>query len=119
MLSAPRVLVIDDERYVRGLLSELLTVWGCEADVAASGSGSRCSGSLCRSNSWRWRFARPWASASRGSSSSLSQNFARIERVAEAVPDVVDGQDGEKDRRPREDGPVRREVEVVLRVVQD
>ena len=38
MLSAPRVLVIDDERYVRGLLSELLTVWGCEADVAASGA---------------------------------------------------------------------------------
>jgi DNA-binding NtrC family response regulator len=38
MQSAPRVLVIDDERYVRGLLSELLTVWGCEADVAASGT---------------------------------------------------------------------------------
>ena len=38
MLSAPRVLVIDDERYVRGLLSELLTVWGYENDVAASGA---------------------------------------------------------------------------------
>src|SRR6266581_9583172 len=38
MLSAPRVLVIDDERHVRGLLSELLTGWGCEADVAASGA---------------------------------------------------------------------------------
>jgi len=38
MLSSPRVLVVDDERYVRGLLSELLTVWGCEADVAASGA---------------------------------------------------------------------------------
>jgi DNA-binding response OmpR family regulator len=38
MLSAPRVLVIDDERYVRGLLSELLTVWGYETDVAASGA---------------------------------------------------------------------------------
>jgi DNA-binding response OmpR family regulator len=38
MLSAPRVLVIDDERYVRGLLVELLRVWGCEADVAASGA---------------------------------------------------------------------------------
>ena len=38
MLSSPRVLVIDDERHVRGLLSELLTVWGCEADVAASGA---------------------------------------------------------------------------------
>ena len=38
MLSSPRVLVVDDERHVRGLLSELLTVWGCEADVAASGA---------------------------------------------------------------------------------
>jgi CheY-like chemotaxis protein len=38
VLSPPRVLVVDDERYVRGLLSELLTVWGCEADVAASGT---------------------------------------------------------------------------------
>ena len=38
MLKPPRVLVVDDERHVRGLLSELLTVWGCEADVASSGS---------------------------------------------------------------------------------
>src|SRR4029434_7947078 len=38
MLTAPRVLVVDDERYVRGLLSELLTVWGYETDVAASGA---------------------------------------------------------------------------------
>lgn len=38
MLTPPRVLVVDDERYVRGLLSELLTVWGCETDVAASGT---------------------------------------------------------------------------------
>jgi len=38
VLTPPRVLVVDDERYVRGLLSELLTVWGCEADLAASGS---------------------------------------------------------------------------------
>ncbi|HEY7542395.1 MAG TPA: response regulator [Methylomirabilota bacterium] len=38
MLTPPRVLVVDDERYVRGLLAELLTVWGCEADLAASGS---------------------------------------------------------------------------------
>ena len=34
----PRVLVIDDERFIRGLLAELLTVWGCEADVAANGT---------------------------------------------------------------------------------
>ena len=32
-----RVLVIDDERHMRGLLCELLTVWGCEADAASSG----------------------------------------------------------------------------------
>ena len=38
MLTPPRVLVVDDERYVRGLLVELLTLWGCEADVAASGT---------------------------------------------------------------------------------
>jgi DNA-binding response OmpR family regulator len=38
VLSPPRVLVVDDERYIRGLLSELLAVWGCQADVAASGT---------------------------------------------------------------------------------
>jgi len=38
MLTAPRVLVVDDERYVRGLLAELFTVWGYETDVAASGA---------------------------------------------------------------------------------
>ena len=38
MLNPPRVLVVDDERYVRGLLSELLTVWGCQTDLAASGT---------------------------------------------------------------------------------
>ena len=38
MLNPPRVLVVDDERHVRGLLSELLRVWGCEADVAATGT---------------------------------------------------------------------------------
>ena len=36
MLHPPRALVIDDERYIRGLLAELLTVWGCETDVAAN-----------------------------------------------------------------------------------
>lgn len=34
----PRVLVIDDERNVRQLLCELLTVWGCDADEATSGA---------------------------------------------------------------------------------
>jgi DNA-binding response OmpR family regulator len=38
LLKPPRVLVVDDERYVRGLLSELLTIWGCEADVASNGT---------------------------------------------------------------------------------
>ena len=38
VLSPPRVLVVDDERYIRGLLSDLLAVWGCQADVAASGT---------------------------------------------------------------------------------
>jgi DNA-binding response OmpR family regulator len=38
MLNPPRVLVVDDERYIRGLLSELLAVWGCQADLAESGT---------------------------------------------------------------------------------
>ena len=38
MLTPPRVLVVDDERYIRGLLSELLSVWGCETDLAANGT---------------------------------------------------------------------------------
>lgn len=36
-LRKPRVLVIDDERYIRGLLSELLSRWGCQTEVAADG----------------------------------------------------------------------------------
>src|SRR4029434_2362771 len=37
-LIPPRVLVVDDERYIRSLLSELLAAWGCQADLAASGT---------------------------------------------------------------------------------
>jgi CheY-like chemotaxis protein len=33
----PRILVIEDDRHVRSLLSDLLEAWGYEADVAASG----------------------------------------------------------------------------------
>lgn len=32
-----RILVIDDDRYVRMLLCDLLSVWGYEADVASDG----------------------------------------------------------------------------------
>jgi len=38
VLNPPRVLVVDNEQYIRGLLSELLAVWGCQADLAASGT---------------------------------------------------------------------------------
>jgi len=38
VLHPPRVLVIDDDRYIKGFLSELLTVWGCERDVAPTGT---------------------------------------------------------------------------------
>ena len=38
MLNPPRVLVVEDERHIRGLLSDLLSFWGCQADVAASGT---------------------------------------------------------------------------------
>jgi len=38
VLNPPRVLVVDDDRHIRGLLTELLTTWGCETDVAASGT---------------------------------------------------------------------------------
>ncbi len=33
----PRILVIDDDRYVRMLLCDLLSAWGYNADVAADG----------------------------------------------------------------------------------
>ena len=33
-----RILVIDDDRYVRMLLCDLLTAWGYETDVAADGA---------------------------------------------------------------------------------
>jgi CheY-like chemotaxis protein len=33
----PRILVIDDDRYVRMLLCDLLSTWGYAADVAADG----------------------------------------------------------------------------------
>ncbi|MGH7277353.1 MAG: response regulator [Candidatus Rokuibacteriota bacterium] len=34
----PRVLVVDDEKHIRGMLRDLLTTWGYQADVAASSS---------------------------------------------------------------------------------
>lgn len=34
----PRVLVVDDDGPVRALLCDLLALWGCEADAAATGS---------------------------------------------------------------------------------
>jgi two-component system response regulator HydG len=33
-----RVLVIDDNRHIRSLLGDLMSVWGYEADVAADGT---------------------------------------------------------------------------------
>ena len=36
--SAPRVLVVDDERHLREMLREVLETWGCAADVAADGA---------------------------------------------------------------------------------
>src|SRR3990167_3580542 len=47
------------------------------------------------------------------------QDLARVERVPEPVADEVDGQDGQEDRRPREDGQVGGEVEIVLGVEED
>jgi CheY-like chemotaxis protein len=35
---SPRVLVVDDEGYVRAMLCDLLSVWGCRADGASSGA---------------------------------------------------------------------------------
>lgn len=34
----PRVLVVDDEEYVRSLLCDLLAAWGCQAVEAANGT---------------------------------------------------------------------------------
>lgn len=34
----PRVLVVDDEERVRGLLCDLLAAWGCQAVEAANGA---------------------------------------------------------------------------------
>jgi CheY-like chemotaxis protein len=34
----PRILVIDDDQYVRMLLGDLLTTWGYDADVVADGT---------------------------------------------------------------------------------
>src|SRR6266849_6778969 len=50
---------------------------------------------------------------------STRDDLARIERIAQAIPDVVDGQHGEEDGDAREERPVRRMVEVVLGVEED
>src|SRR5258708_35291433 len=47
------------------------------------------------------------------------EDFARIQRVTETVAEVVDAEHGEEDGRAREDGPVRREGEIVLGVEED
>src|SRR3954468_9384304 len=47
-----------------------------------------------------------------------SVGLARIQGVAQAVAYVVDRQHRQEDQQARENGPVRRQVEEVLRVVQ-
>src|SRR2546425_2351411 len=46
-------------------------------------------------------------------------HFAWVERIAQPVADVVDGEHSQEDRGTREEGPVRREVQVVLGVEED
>src|SRR5256885_9371039 len=45
---------------------------------------------------------------------SARDHFAWVERIAQPVADVVDGEHSQEDRGTREEGPVRREVQVVL-----
>src|SRR5215475_15767350 len=47
------------------------------------------------------------------------QNLARIQGIAEAIAQVVDAEHGEEDGGAGEDGPMGREVEIVLGVVED
>ena len=51
--------------------------------------------------------------------SHASHDAARIERIAQAVADEVDGEHREEDRAAGEQCPVRRDVELILRVEQD
>src|SRR5262250_1359506 len=61
---------------------------------------------------WRRRQADPREASS-------LQNLARVQGVAEAIAQVVDAEHGEEDGGAGEDGPMRREVEIVLGVVED
>src|SRR5499427_1365496 len=61
---------------------------------------------------WRRRQADPCGASS-------LQNLARIQGIAEAIAQVVDAEYGEEDRGAGEDGPMRREVEIVLGVVEN
>src|SRR5262245_38505334 len=47
------------------------------------------------------------------------ENLAGIQRVPKSVADEIDAEHGQEDRGARKDGPVGREVEIVLGVVQD
>src|SRR6185295_10842302 len=65
----------------------------------------------------RWR-RRPGVEATEGRSGGKSYHPARIECVAQAIADEVDGQHGEENRRARKQRPMRRDIHVILRVVQ-
>src|SRR3989442_15633081 len=61
----------------------------------------------------------PLSRSSWKGSGTMSEDFAGIEGVAQAVAQVVDAEHGDEDRGAGEDRPVGREVEVIPGVGED
>src|SRR5439155_20720750 len=68
-----------------------------------------------------WNSVRkPWISSKGGAAGPVnSQHRARVEPIAQPIADKIDRQHGQKDRRAREQRPVRRDVEIILGVKED
>src|SRR5262245_4502804 len=87
------------------------SIWASTACVTSSGETLR----------WRMSVARRDAGVKHRSMAAIlaRDDLSRIQRVAQAIADVVDGEHGEEDRGAREEGPVGGEVQVVLGVEED
>src|SRR3989449_5535885 len=87
--------------------------------------------SICASTAWvassgetfRWRMSAARRDAGvkhRSMAGILARHHATgVERVPQPVANIVDGEHGQENGRAREQGPVRRKVEVVLGVEED
>src|SRR5262245_710551 len=87
------------------------SIWASTACVTSSGDTLR----------WRMSVARRDAGVKGRSMAAIlaRDDLTRVERIAQAIADVVDGENGQEERSSREEGPVWGKVQIGLGVEED